>query len=372
MDALKLETTTHMLTHAATLISKDLSVAPRKKPTITLPPYVRCVKSRGREYFYFHAARGTKAEQKAVRLPDDPRLPEWWEEYRRLSNAPSKKPLASSVQTLVEAYQASPAWSQLSDSTRVNWQLYFDRINARWGELQVRGIEPKHVLALRDRFAKTPAAANNLLRCLSSLLSWSIPRGWRTDNPCLFVPKLKIGEGYEAWPWEMIELLEREGPPWMWQAAALALYTGQRQGDVLAMTRAKIKNGFIEVKQEKTGKELRIPAHRELLAVLTTMRPDSVQILTNTRGLPWTQNGFRASWKKSLKGPLAAIREEGLVFHGLRKSSVVMLLEAGATEAEVAAVTGQSMQMVAHYAKQVSQRRLASSAILKWERAKND
>jgi hypothetical protein len=45
------------------------------------------------------------------------------------------------------------------------------------------------------------------------------------------------------------------------------------------------------------------------------------------------------------------IREEGLVFHGLRKSAVVMLLEAGATEGEVAAVTGQSMQMVAHYAK---------------------
>jgi transposase len=60
-----------------------------------------------------------------------------------------------------------------------------------------------------------------------------------------------------------------------------------------------------------------------------------------------------------------------LVFHGLRKSAVVTLLEAGATEAEVAAITGQSLHMVAHYARQVNQRKLAASAILKWERAGN-
>jgi integrase len=214
------------------------------------------------------------------------------------------------------------------------------------------------------------------------MLSWSVPRGWRADNPCLLVPKLKIGDGYEAWPWELIERLERQGPAWMWQAAALALYTGQRQGDVLAMTRAKIKNGLIEVKQEKTGRELVIPAHQKLVALLKTMKSDSVQILTNTRGLPWTQNGFRASWNGALEPPqqnsgalprphpLWPIKRAGLVFHGLRKSAVVMLLEAGCTTAEVQAITGQSMRMVEHYAKQVSQKKLAAAAILKWENAR--
>ena len=45
------------------------------------------------------------------------------------------------------------------------------------------------------------------------------------------------------------------------------------------------------------------------------------------------------------------------------------LLEAGCTTAEVQAITGQSMQMVEHYAKQVNQKKLAASAILKWENA---
>ncbi len=129
------------------------------------------------------------------------------------------------------------------------------------------------------------------------------------------------------------------------------------------------------------GRELIIPAHQKLLAVLATMKSDSVRLLTNTRGLPWTQNGFRASWSGALEPPqqttgtlprphrLWPIKRAGLVFHGLRRSAVVMLLEAGCTDAEVAAITGQSRQMIEHYSRQVNQKRLAASAILKWENA---
>lgn len=93
---------------------------------------------------------------------------------------------ANAVEALIEAYKQAPEWSQLSLSTRANWELYLKRIAAAWGPLEVRGVEPKHVLALRDKYAATPAAANNLLRCLSSLLSWSVPRGGvRTILVCL-------------------------------------------------------------------------------------------------------------------------------------------------------------------------------------------
>ena len=64
---------------------------------------------------------------------------------------------------------------------------------------------------------------------------------------------------------------------------------------------------------------------------------------------------------------MKGMRERRLVFHGLRKSAVVTLLEAGATDAEVSAITGQTREMVAHYSRQVNQRRLAAAAILKWE-----
>ena len=53
----------------------------------------------------------------------------------------------------------------------------------------------------------------------------------------------------------------------------------------------------------------------------------------------------------------------------LAKRVGVMLLEAGCTTAEVASITGQSFEMVEHYARQVSQRKLAVAAIAKWENA---
>jgi len=69
---------------------------------------------------------------------------------------------------------------------------------------------------------------------------------------------------------------------------------------------------------------------------------------------------------------LAAWLDGGVLKAAGDPVEVVNAYRTAVAEAEVAAVTGQSMQMVAHYAKQVSQQRLASSAILKWERSKND
>lgn len=357
-----------------------LRMARPRKPSIKLPPHVHRVVSRGKEYFTFQYARGTKRAGPRTKLPH-PADEDFLAAVRKAAGPLAHRPTTGSFEALIEAYRESPEWGELSDATRRDYGRYLDDIKNLWGDLRVAELEASDILALRDARAHKPAAANYLIRVLSLLISWSIPRGYRTDNPCEHVRKLQIGDGWSPWPWEMIELVERFAPPWMWQATALALYTGQRQGDCLAMSRSKIKNGLIEVKQEKTGRELIIPAHQKLLAVLDTMNRDSVQILTSTRGTPWTQDGFRASWNGELEPPqqtrgvlprphpLWPIKRAGLVFHGLRKSSVVTLLEAGCTDAEVASITGQSRQMVEHYARMVNQRKLAASAILKWENA---
>jgi integrase len=352
-----------------TLILSGSSVARPRKPAIELPPYVNCVRVNGRPYYYLHLGRGTKRAAKPVRLPDDLRDPEFWTTYRRLMGEPEPRLSPKSFAHVIEAYKQSPEYAELASSSRRDYDRYLRAICDAWGKLEVMGLEPAHVLALRDKGRDTPGATNALIRVLSALISWSVPRGYRADNPCQHVRKLSIGEGWSPWPWEMIELVRERGPDWMWQATALALYTGQRQGDVIGMTWSAVDGGMINVRQEKTGKHLAIRAHQRLLGVLSNVPRVSVRILTSTRGTPWTQDGFRASWQKALHGPLAVVREAGLVFHGLRKSAVVTLLEAGCTDAEVSAITGQSRQMVEHYSRQVNQKRLASAAILKWEAA---
>lgn len=67
------------------------------------------------------------------------------------------------------------------------------------------------------------------------------------------------------------------------------------------------------------------------------------------------------------KDPHGRIRQQGFVFHGLRKNAVNKLLEVGCTEKEVESITGQSPAMVAHYSKRVNQLKLARRAIDKLE-----
>lgn len=329
-----------------------------------LPPHVRAVRNpTGRVYYYLQIGRGTTQKRAPIRLPDDPREPAFWEAYAAALNLKAPPVHANAVSELDKAWEASPEWKTLSPKTKAEWTRYRARVVTAWGPLQVRGIEPSHVLTLRDTYADTPAAANNLLRCLSSMLGWSVPRGWRSDNPCREVRPLKAGEGYAPWPWDVIEAAKVNLRPDLWRAVAVALYTGQRKGDCLAMRWDAIRGDTIAVRQAKTGKSLAIPIHRDLRTVIETSPKTAVTILTSSDGTPW-RGGFNASWRKSTWRP-----PDPLVFHGLRKSAVVTLLEAGCTDAEVSAITGQSRDMIEHYARQVSQERLARSAMRKWEGA---
>lgn len=346
-----------------------------RKASIKLPLHVHAVKARGKEYYYFHPYRGTARAGGRVKLPGAPvnsdgtPNQEWWGRYRELAGEPEQGPRAGSFAALIAAYQVSPEWNALSAASRRDYSAYLAEIEAVWGKLLVGGVEPKHVLALRDKKAQTPAAANYMIRALSAMLSWSIPRGYRTDNPCVHVRKLKTGEGYAPWTWEQITYFQehvtcRE----LWWAAALALYSGQRLGDDIAMPWSDCGQGVISVTQDKTNKKLWIPMHRDLLSVIGEIPRRALTVLTSTRGTPWTRDGFCTSWRKAMLRPaMAPLRNAGLVFHGLRKSAVVFLLEAGCTDAEVSSITGQSRQMVEHYARMVNQKKLAAAAVLKWE-----
>lgn len=343
-----------------------------------LPPHVRRVRLKGKEYFYYQAFRGTWRQGPRVKLPGAPfqidGSPDeaWWRAYRSVAGAEATDAKAGTFAAMVADYKASPEWRELAPATRASWQLWLSYVERAWGDLPVRGIEIHHILKLRDRFADKPATANNVLRVLSAVLSWGVLRKFLTANPCLGARglKLKGGAPYDPWPWAMIELLRQAAPARLWHVAAVALYTGQRQGDVLAMRWSDIEADQIHVEQSKTGKRLWVAVHKDLRAILECLPRTGEFLLRNDHGEPWTESAFKSAWRRLLHDErLSEIKSKRLVFHGLRKSAVVMLLEAGCTDAEVAAITGQSREMVEHYARAVNQRRLAAAAILKWEGA---
>ena len=87
---LKMEET-HMLMPETTLTLQGSSVARPRKPAIELPPYVNVVRVKGRPYYYCHLGRGTRNARQPIRLPDDPRSPEFWVAYRRAMDEPEPR-----------------------------------------------------------------------------------------------------------------------------------------------------------------------------------------------------------------------------------------------------------------------------------------
>ena len=150
----------------------------------------------------------------------------------------------------------------------------------------------------------------------------------------------------------------------------LALWTGQRQGDLLRLPWSAYDGKHIRLRQSKGGNDGRrvvIPVGAPLKAALDTTAKRSTMILTTSDGKPWTSDGFRASWGK-------ACRRAGIVgvtFHDLRGTAVTRLAICGCTEAEIATITGHSLRSVRaildmHYLSRDPA--LAESAIRKLER----
>jgi integrase len=65
-------------------------------------------------------------------------------------------------------------------------------------------------------------------------------------------------------------------------------------------------------------------------------------MLTNKGGKPWRSESFRWTWNRACK----AAGIVGLTFHDLRGTAVTRLALAGATEAEIATITGHSTRSV--------------------------
>jgi hypothetical protein len=135
-------------------------------------------------------------------------------------------------------------------------------------------------------------------------------------------------------------------------------------GDRLA---AQIRSADVLKLRDDLAAERSAP-NEWLREILAEIPRTSTHILTSALNRPWKKFGFSTAWQRTLGGEdLAAIRVAGLVFHGLRKSAPVKLAEAGCTDAEIAAITGQTRQMVEHYTRGVDQKRLTLAAIRKWE-----
>ena len=319
--------------------------------------HVKRVRAKGRTYWY-HRITGERLpvdrEERAARVMDI---------NRTLRGAP-RMIAPGSLADLITQYKAAPEYRNLGNRTKHEYTRYLDLLGEKWGPYPIDGIERKHVLRLRDAFADTPSTASKLVSLLRIVMAFAIDREYRRDNPARDVKGLPRGEGHATWPDEAVDRFEATAPSMMVVAMMLALYTGQREGDVLEMSWHDYDGQSIKVVQNKTGAKLSIPVHAALRDVLDGMERVSPIILTTATGRPFTDSNFRHHFGEARK----AAGLVGLTFHGLRYTAAARLAQAGCTLNEIAAITGhRSLKMLAKYTRGADQERLAGAAIVKLE-----
>lgn len=317
---------------------------------------------------HYYAWRG----KGAPRLQGEPGSPEFIASYTAAHQTKTARH-DGTLQALLNAYQRSPYFTDKAPRTQADYRALIAKIERKFGRFPIAALSDRRArgefLNWRDELAKTSRRqADYALAVLALVLAWAFDRGDAPANPLERPSKTyRADRAGQVWSDADIAAFRKAAPTHLRLALDLALWTGQRQGDLLRLTWGSYDGATIRLRQSKTGRRVVIPVASELRTALEAAKTKrkGLTILETTRGTPWTSDGFRASWSK------VPVDLHGLTFHDLRGTAVTRLAQAGCTVPEIATITGHALKEVetildAHYLSR--DRCLAESAIAKLEK----
>jgi integrase len=321
---------------------------------------------------YHYAWRGgpmLKGEDGTPLLPKDPQFAVAY----AAAHAERKKPATGTLFSLIAAYKIATEFTNRAEVTKKSYRRYLKMIEEEFGAMPLSVVEDRRARGKfkewRDGMAANPRKADLAWSVLARVLAVAKDRGTIAVNVCE-----RGGRLYEAdradiiWLDPHIRAFCSTASAELQFALLIALWTGQRQGDLIKITWAQYDGTHIRLRQGKRKKRVLIPIGGPLKTALDARRPEKAEgpILRNTFGEPWTSDGFRASWGKAFDR--AKLGDADLHFHDLRGTAVTRLALAGCTVPQIAAITGHSPRDVdeilkAHYLG--GQGELADQAIVK-------
>jgi integrase len=285
----------------------------------------------------------------------------------------SKRTLPGSFSALCVSYCNSSEFCGLKASTQRVRRNILERFRREHGHRPLKDLKAIHIRTILGAMAKQPESANGLLKVLRAVLGHAVAIGLIANNAALGVKpyRSRNAEGYHTWSEDEIAQFEARHPLGSKArlALTLALYTGQRRGDVIRLGWQHVKDRRVVVRQQKTSAALAIPIHPELERTLAALPKTNMTFLVTEFGKPFAAAGF-GNWFRRV------CNEAGLPhcsMHGLRKAACRRLAEAGCSANEIAAISGHaSLREIARYTSAASQRLLADRALARQVRAEGE
>lgn len=219
----------------------------------------------------------------------------------------------------------------------------------------------------------TWSKANERVAVLSILMRHAVDLEWIERNPVTDVEKLTGGE-YEPWPEDKLIAFEEACDE---QSTArivyeLAIGTGQRLGNCIAMKWDDFDGEFMKVVQEKTGNKIQVFCPARLRNFLSSVpkvgRHILAKNLTEHIGKRQVQKGV-----EDVRKDIGVFSGEGrLVPHGWRYTAATQLADAGVDMRDIQAVTGhKTLSMVQKYTAHANQKAASRRAQMAREQNKD-
>lgn len=289
---------------------------------------------------YYYAWRG------GPRLRGEPGSADFVASYNE-AVAARKTPPAGNIFALVAAFKKAEEFRTLAPRTQADYLGHMRVIENRFGNMPLAALDDRRVRGIfkdwRDELAvRSRRQADYAWTVLARILAVAKDRGTIGTNPCERGGRIyKADRSERVWTDQDEAAFLAVAPRHLHLALLLALWTGQRQGDLLRLTWTNYDGKVIRLRQSKTGTRVTIPVGAPLRAALDAERAKKrgAVILLNSEGDPWTADGFRSSWGKACDK--AGI--EGLTFHDTRGTAVTRLALEHASVPEIATLTGLSL-----------------------------
>jgi integrase len=256
-----------------------------------------------------------RGKGRRIRLPDDPTSPEFMSAYQSAllgqvttSRPEIRSPVQGTISALIASYMRSSEYIGLGKTSKEGYGRRLEALRIEHGHRSVAGLSRERIITgILQPFADRPGAALDTLKKLRILIRHAINIGWIKHDPSLGIKRPKL-QRIRSWTEDEIELFRTKWPLETKQRLAFELFlnTGQRRSDVVRMVWSHITpENRIAVAQQKTGRRLLIPLHRDLLSALAVTKRDHVSIITTAYGQSFSVDGF-SQWMRD------AITDAGL------------------------------------------------------------
>jgi integrase len=230
-------------------------------------------------------------------------------------------------------------------SSRRDYERSFEKLRKKFGTFPLSALEARGVRKMftdwRDTMSATPRAADLHLAVLARIFSWGKDKELIVRHPLEDLTKLHDGGNRKdvIWMPSQLKSFIDHAHPHLVEVVKMALWTMQRQADILTMETKAYDDGRIWITQGKTKARVRIRPADELLPILERAKTNRQQrVLVNSFGDNWTSCGFRASFRKEC----ARLKIEDVRFHDLRGTGISYAYAHGMDVERIAETSGHS------------------------------